>query len=265
MTAALTIENLCAGYERRPVIRELNVPALEAGTVSILTGPNGAGKSTLLRALAGLVPATGLASLDGRDLLRLDPLSRARTVGFMPQSLPGDIRLSVLDAVVSALKVSRPELSIRDAEERAAQVIQRLGILPLAMSVLGQLSGGQKQLASLAQAIVGDPKVVLLDEPASALDLHHQFNVMRTIRGLAAEGRVVVVVVHDLEMASRWADRIIVMRDGELFGSGPPAEVVTAEMLRDVYRVNARVAEGMAGAMQIAIDGIVGETTTGEA
>ncbi|MFT4162068.1 ABC transporter ATP-binding protein, partial [Shinella sp.] len=224
---------------------------------------NGAGKSTLLRAVAGFLPASGTVQLGGRDLLATRPAERARLVGFMPQALPGDVGLTVLDGVMTALKVSQPECPVGDARERAAGVLARLGILPLVLSRLGRLSGGQKQIASLAQAVVADPTLLLLDEPVSALDLRHQFHVMRTVRALAEEGRIVIVVLHDLEMASRWADHIVIMRDGRLFCAGSPREVVTPDMLRQVYRVQARVfAEDT---IRIAIDGVVQETLQREA
>lgn len=262
---ALSITDLTTGYGKRPVLAGLTLPPLPSGTLTVLTGPNGAGKSTLLRAMAGLLPARGDVLLDGRDILALDPNARASVVGFMPQTLPANSELGVLDAAIAAMKASRPDLSVRRARERATLVLGRLGILDLAMRALGRLSGGQKQMASLAQAIVADPRVLLLDEPVSALDLRHQFHVMRTIRALAAEGRIVIAVLHDLEMASRWADRIAVMRDGALFDVSDPAAVVTARMLRDVYGVDARVAPGIAGDVQIAIDGIVDEHAPGGA
>jgi len=253
---ALSIARLSAGYGKQRVIAGLTVPPLPAGTVTVLVGPNGAGKSTLLKALAGLVPARGNAMLDGRDLLALPPAQRAATVGFMPQALPGNMGLGVLDSVITALKVSQPDLPTRQARERAVRILERLGILPLALSSLDRLSGGQKQMASLAQAIVSDPSVLLLDEPVSALDLRHQFHVMRTIRALAAEGRVVVVVLHDLALASRWADRVVVLRDGSLFDAGAPADVITPAMLEEVYGVDASVMSGAEGNLHIAISDI---------
>jgi iron complex transport system ATP-binding protein len=139
--------------------------------------------------------------------------------------------------------------------------LQRLGIVKLGMSPIAHLSGGQKQMASLAQAIVTDPQLLLLDEPVSALDLRYQFQVMRTVRSLASEGRIIVMVLHDLEMASRWADWIAVMRGGELFAVGAPKDVLTARMLREVYCVNARVSGGENGVPQIVIEDIL--TATG--
>lgn len=258
MSDTLTIDTLSAGYGRRTVISGVTLSPLAAGTVTVLAGPNGAGKSTLLRAVAGFLPASGIVKLCGRDLLTAKSADRARRVGFMPQALPGDVGLTVLDGVMTALKVSQPECTVADARERAASVLDRLGILPLALSRLGRLSGGQKQIASLAQALVADPRLLLLDEPVSALDLRHQYQVMRTVRSLAEEGRIVIVVLHDLEMASRWADHIVIMRNGQLFGAGPPREVITPEMLREVYRVKARVF--VDNAIRIAIDDVVQET-----
>ncbi|WP_411034025.1 ABC transporter ATP-binding protein [Shinella sp. BYT-45] len=257
MTDALAIKALSAGYGRRPVVAGITLPSLAEGTVTVLAGPNGAGKSTLLRAVAGFLPAAGSVTLGGRDLLAAGPAARAGIVGFMPQALPGDIGLTVLDSVMTALKVSQPDCPVAKARERAAGILGRLGILPLALARLGRLSGGQKQIASLAQALVADPKLLLLDEPVSALDLRHQFRVMRTIRSLAGEGRIVIVVLHDLEMASRWADRIVVMREGGLFAAGTPREVVTPGMLRQVYGVEARVSAG--DGLRIAIEDVVEE------
>ncbi len=258
MSSALTVNALSAGYGRRPVVSGVTLPPLAAGTVTVLAGPNGAGKSTLLRAIAGFLPASGTLRLDGHDLLAMKPTARARAVGFMPQALPGDIGLTVLDSVITALKVSQPESPVGVVRERAAGTLGRLGMLPLALERLGRLSGGQKQLAGLAQAIAADPRLLLLDEPVSALDLRHQFHVMRTIRALAGEGRIVVAVLHDLEMAARWADTIAVMRDGELFSAGSPRDVVTPAMLRQVYRVEAGVAAGEV--LRIAIHDSVQET-----
>ncbi len=253
---ALTIEELSAGYGGREVIAAFSVPPLTAGTVTALAGPNGAGKSTLLKALAGLIPARGKVMLDGRNLLAMPAEQRAANIGFMPQALPSDAGLGVLDSVIAALKVARPDMPTRQVRERAVHVLERLGVLPLALSSLDRLSGGQKQMASLAQAVVCDPKVLLLDEPVSALDLRHQFHVMRTIGSLAAEGRIVAVVLHDLSLAARWADRIALMRAGALFAEGAPSQVITPAMLKDVYGVEASIVSGIEGELHIAIHDI---------
>src|SRR5690606_15656875 len=118
---------------------------------------------------------------------------------------------------------------------------ERLGIAELALRPLNQLSGGQRQMVSLAQAIVRDPRLLLLDEPTSALDLARQMRLLGELRRLAAEGRVVVAVLHDLALAAQWADRIVVLHGGAVHSDGPPATVLTPSMLAQVYRVEARV------------------------
>lgn len=136
-------------------------------------------------------------------------------------------------------------------------VIERVGIASLAMSGLDHLSGGQRQLASLAQALVRSPRVLLLDEPISALDLHYQLRVMKLVQALSRErGMIVVMVLHDLAIAARWSDRIIVLSKGKVAADGTPAEAITAEILANVYRVQGRV-ELSGTELRIAIDDIL--------
>ena len=142
----------------------------------------------------------------------------------MPQTLPQRVALTVLEAVIAALRASPLADRDRPADERATRavaVLERVGIADLALEPLDHLSGGQRQLASLAQAIVREPAVLLLDEPTSALDLRHQVVVMTLVREFAAEGRIVIVVVHDLSLAARWADQVVVLEQGRAVG--PPA------------------------------------------
>jgi iron complex transport system ATP-binding protein len=136
----------------------------------------------------------------------------------------------------------------------AVDVLAEIGIAELALRPLHALSGGQRQLASLAQAIVRRPRLLLLDEPTSALDLRHQFDVMSMVRAYVREGRIAVVVLHDLTFAARWADRIIVMKDGALNAAGPPDAAITADMLASVYGVKARVQRCERGFLQVMVD-----------
>lgn len=255
---ALTIADLAAGYRNRPVLQGLRLAPLEAGKVTALVGPNAAGKSTLLRSLAGLVPSTGAIRLGERDLNALRLAERAQYVAYMPQALPQSAELSVLEAVISALKAS-PLASFDGAgpagRRRAVGVLDRLGILDLAMEGIGRLSGGQRQLASLAQAIVRAPHLLLLDEPTSALDLRHQHDVMTIVRELAREGRIVVVVLHDLTLAASWADHLVVLDRGKVAAEGPPESALTPSILSNVYGVEARVERCSRGRLHIMVDG----------
>ena len=255
----LHVSNLCAGYRGRMVLHDFTITPLEAGKVTVLVGPNAAGKSTLLRSLAGLVPATGSLRLGGIDLMGLRLAERANHVAFMPQDLPQGAELTVLESVISALKASPLDGFGGGAQEsrlRALAALDRLGILDLASDGIGRLSGGQRQLASLAQAVVRAPRLLTLDEPTSALDLRHQYQVMHTVKALAGEGRIVVAVLHDLTLAAKWADHVIVLDQGRLAAEGPPAEAFTPEILRRVYGVATRVERCSRGGLHIAVDGL---------
>ncbi|RAI38687.1 ABC transporter ATP-binding protein [Rhodoplanes roseus] len=253
---ALTVERLSAGYPGRPVIRDLVLPPLPGGAVTALVGPNAAGKSTLLKAFAGLVKAAGRVTFGDHDLLRLPLAARADLIGFMPQSLPQGVALSVLESVIAAFEASRPgALAGADAARRAITTLDRLGIADLALDTLDRLSGGQRQLVSLAQALVREPRLLLLDEPTSALDLRHQVTVMEAVRALAAEGRIVVVVLHDLNLAARWADRVVVLDHGRAVAVGTPAQALTSATLADVWGVAARITLGPNGVPHVVVEG----------
>lgn len=251
----LEVKDVSVSYGRRPVLKALTLPCLRAGEVTVLAGPNAAGKSTLLRAIAQLAPHRGNVLLDGEDLARLSGPARAGRVGFMPQNLPSGAALMVLETVVTALRAGGGEAWAKEAEQRAMAVLERLGIAALALEPLDQLSGGQRQMVSLAQAIVRDPRLLLLDEPTSALDLARQVRLLSELRRIAAEGRVVLAVLHDLALAARWADRIAILHKGGLHSFGSPAEVLTPEMLAEVYRVEARVEFCSRGNLMVQIDG----------
>ncbi|WP_315832893.1 ABC transporter ATP-binding protein [Bradyrhizobium prioriisuperbiae] len=251
-TIDLTVESLSTGYPGRPIIGNLSLGPIRPGEIAAIVGPNAAGKSTLLRALAGLLPATGQARLAGKNILPLPARVRAEMIGFMPQSLPQTTDLTVLEAMLSALHLARP--SPHDPLAHAIDTLAQVGIADIALQPLHTFSGGQRQLASLAQSIVRRPQLLLLDEPTSALDLGHQFDVMRLVRNYVGDDRIAIVVLHDLAFAARWADNIIMMERGALKIAGPPEVAITPEMLARVYGVEARVERYARGALQVIVD-----------
>ncbi|HCW18125.1 MULTISPECIES: ABC transporter ATP-binding protein [Achromobacter] len=256
--AVLDIHGLTAGYGRGDVLHALSIPALAAGQVTALLGPNGSGKSTLLKALAGLVRARdGSVLLDGHDMTRLGVGERARHMVYLPQSLPAAVHLRVFESVLVAANASRDGLPAGAGMADIERLLDRLGIGHLALHYLDALSGGQKQLVGLAQALIRHPRVLLLDEPLSALDLNYQFHVMRLLKQETREhGLISVIVLHDLNVALQHADRAVMIQAGRLHAEGAPADVITPASLAAVYGVQGRVEACSRGRRQVLIDGL---------
>jgi iron complex transport system ATP-binding protein len=260
----LSEDGLCldihsVGYRHRPVIENLSLSGIRHGEILALVGPNGAGKSTLLRGMAGLLKVEGAVRLDGQELQAMSQTDLARVVTYMPQSLPQNVSFTVFESILSALRAGGPQVSgsSQEVQQRAVAVLRRLDILDLALSPLDQLSGGQRQLVSLAQSLVRKPRVLLLDEPTSALDMNYQLRVMGHVRDIAHEtAMVVVVVLHDLTLACRWAHRVAVLHRGRLVAAGRPEEAITTQVLRDVYAVEAHVGIDRQGYMSISVEGL---------
>lgn len=254
--SGLSLRGFGAGYHKRQIIRDLNISHLPRGKVTILLGPNGSGKSTLLRAMAGLNKAEGELLLDGEDLLRQPFAKRAEQVVYLPQSLPAGVHLHVLESIIVAQRASG---GLHSAAKQAEvmSLLRQLGIEHLALHYLDQLSGGQKQLVGLAQSLIRQPSLLLLDEPLSALDLNYQFHVMDLVkRETRSRNIVTVVVVHDINIALRHGDHVLILKQGELVANGVPGEVITPESLAHVYGVRGRVEPCSQGMKQVIIDGL---------
>jgi iron complex transport system ATP-binding protein len=266
--SGLHIHDLSVNYGKRAVLVSLDAGPLPRGQVTALLGPNGSGKSTLLRTLAGLTKASsGSLSLDGETLALSAVSARSHSVVYLPQALPAGVRLQVLESVLVAARATwdmslqtRGKAHANDIEHAHA-VLQRLGIEALAARSLDELSGGQRQLVGIAQALVREPQVLLLDEPLSALDLNHQFHVMQVLREVTRErGIVTVVVLHDINVAMRACDRAMLLHDGRIVHFGPPQAVVTAASLARVFGVIARIEPCSRGHHQVLIDGLADRT-----
>jgi len=219
--------------------------AVDPARITALVGPNGSGKSTLLKGLSGqLEPSAGRTVLDGRAVATYDDTELARRLGMLHQETDGVERLPVEELVAHGRYpyrgfLERPSEADVDAVERALSLtgIERLRDRPLA-----DLSGGQRRLAWLAMVLAQDTDVLLLDEPTTFLDLRHQLAVMDVVRGLRDDaGTTIVVVLHDIEQAARYADEMVVLSDGVVAARGPPAEIVTADLLADVFGIEATV------------------------
>ncbi|MFB5643196.1 ABC transporter ATP-binding protein [Kluyvera ascorbata] len=255
MMDGLSIRDLHTGYGKKKIIDGLTTPLLPRGKITALLGPNGSGKSTLLRALADLNPAQGVLSLNGVDLMTLIPAKRAQKVVYLPQSLPAGVHLHALESVIVARRASGYHQG--NAEQEAYAILEKLGVAHLAMHFLDQLSGGQKQLIGLAQSLVRQPDLLLLDEPLSALDLNYQFHVMDIVaRETRLRNIVTVVVIHDINIALRHAEYAVMMKNGALVASGVPDEVVIPQNLATVYGVRGRVEHCSQGLPHVVVDGL---------
>jgi len=256
----LELNHLRVAYGARDIIADLSITALQPGQIVALLGPNGSGKSTLLKAVAGLLPLRhGRVTLHGRDLTRAKFEERARHVVYLPQSLPAAAQLRVFESVLVAANASPfGGQASTDDVTRVNDILQRIGIHHLAMRPLAHLSGGQRQLVGLAQAMIRRPRLLLLDEPLSALDLNFQFHVMDLLaQETRAHALVTVVVLHDLNIALRHADQALLLRAGQLIAQGGPAEVITPASLDAVYGVRGRIETCSHGMPTMMIDGLV--------
>ncbi|WP_226022124.1 ABC transporter ATP-binding protein [Halomicrobium salinisoli] len=215
------------------------------GAVTALVGPNGSGKSTLLKALSDhLEPAEGTVTLDGESIQSYGQSELARRLGVLSQERESPGSLTVEDLAYHGRYPHRGFFdNVGEADHRAVErALELAGVEHLRDAELGQLSGGQKQLAWIAMVLAQDTDVLLLDEPTTFLDLHHQFTVLETIRQLnEAEDVTVGVVLHDVAQAARFADYLVALRDGQLYDWGPPEDVVTEQLLADVFGVEAEV------------------------
>jgi iron complex transport system ATP-binding protein len=246
-----------AGYRRRDVLRDIALKPIPAGSLVSVIGPNAAGKSTLLKAIAGLVRASGEIVLDGRKLDDLSFAERVRHVAYLPQSLPQTTTLIAYEAVFSAVRASRPEIGRAVSEAAVERVFDELAMRDLALRPLNEMSGGQRQMVGLAQIMVRTPQLLLLDEPTSALDLHWQVDVVSAVRRAAQHsGAVALVAMHDINLAIRACDHIIVLADGKILADGPPEAVLDSQLLRRAFGVEARVEICSRGRPMVLIDGV---------
>lgn len=236
----IRVENLRVVLGGRPVLEGVSL-TVAAGEIVALLGPNGAGKSTLVRAVAGLVPSRGR--------IALGPDGRGCRLAFMPQENAAPRGLSVLEVVLLG-RLRRLGFAVGPADlEAAGRALAAVGLEPLAGREAATLSGGQRQMAYLAQALAAEPEAVLLDEPLSALDLRHALEVADLLRRLVRERRLAcLVVLHDLNAAARMADRLVLVRDGRILAEGPAASILRPPNLAALYGVEAALLDGPDGA-----------------
>ena len=243
----IAFTSVSANMGQQPALRDVSVEA-GAGEVVALTGPNGAGKSTLLKVAAGLItPAAGDVLVGGALLTDMPYAERARHIAWLPQVRPVAWNLFAEDLVALGLGVRSANGYDRLApagRQRVDAALAQMSAGHLKGRRVQSLSGGEAARLHMARVLVSDAKLLLLDEPAAALDIEHQLALMDVLAGEAGAGRTVLVAIHDLDLAARFCSRIVVMHEGRVEADGPPEQALSAEVLDRVFRVR-RTAGGM--------------------
>lgn len=247
MVAGLAIDSLSFAYKNTPALRSVCFEAAPS-QITALVGPNAAGKSTLLKCIAGMLRGTGTVRLADFLLSECKRETLFRTVAYLPQDVIPAAVLTVYEAILLARQTDG-SWHVRDGDLAAVlEIMRRLELEDMALRYLNELSGGQRQLVGVAQALVREPAVLLMDEPTSNLDLQHQMEVLDCVRqATLKQGLVTIIAIHDLNLAARYADSFVVLCSGDVYSIGSPAETLTPTMLRDVYGIEAETWRGPDG------------------
>ncbi|WP_404949199.1 ABC transporter ATP-binding protein [Streptomyces sp. ARC14] len=242
----LTAEDLTLGYGDRTVVSSLDL-AVPPGAITVIVGANASGKSTLLRSMSRLLaPREGRVVLDGKEVHRLPAKELARTLGLLPQSPVAPEGITVSDLVGRGRHPHQSLFSRWNEKDDAAvaSALEATATEPLADRAVDELSGGQRQRVWIAMALAQQTDLLLLDEPTTFLDASHQIEVLDLLTDLnRSRGTTIVMVLHDLNLAARYADHLIALADGTLHAAGTPAEVLTEETVRAVFGLESRVVE----------------------
>ena len=235
----IVIQDLSFRYRSVPVLQGLSFN-VGKGKVLGLLGPNGSGKSTLIKCINQILRPKGRVVMDGDDIHNMAICDVARRMGYVPQSETMGMSMTVFDAVLMGRRVHMGWKPASRDLEVVSRVLEEMKIDTIAMEDIWELSGGQRQKVFIARALAQEPEVLLLDEPTSSLDLRHQLDAMETIRSLVQRSGIsVVMAIHDINLAARYADTVAMIRKGSIYGIGTPRELFTPRAIREVYGVEA--------------------------
>ena len=241
----VTIKGLSFSFASSKILDDLSLVVEDSEVVSLI-GPNGSGKTTLLKCIDGILKPKGSVLLDGgKDLRTLGRQEVARLIGYVPQSSSGIMGATVFDVVLMGRK---PHMGWRigdDDMNKVIEVMKLFHVEQFALRDFNELSGGQKQRVLIARALAQEPGVLLLDEPTASLDLKHQLGVLEAVRSLIKKTSIsAIMAIHDLNLAARYSDKLVMLKDGKIHATGDPWELLTRENVRTVFDVDAEVMSG---------------------
>ena len=244
----LEIRGVSFDYNSRPVLKDVKIEVKEGEMVSLL-GPNGSGKTTLLRCIDGMLkPKRGGISIDGKDVREMKKNDLAKLLGYVPQRAVNVLPCSVFDAVMIGRRPYVGWGSGKKDREVVFEILKLMGLEDMTLRSFDGISGGEMQKVLIAKALAQEPEILLLDEPTSNLDLRHQLDVLKIIGEIVKEEKVsALMAMHDLNLASRFSDRIVLLKEGKVYDVGDPKSVITPESIRSVYGVEAIVEENDGG------------------
>lgn len=251
----IATQSLTAGYAADEVIKSLDL-SLPAGSITAVIGPNGAGKSSLLKALARKIKTSkGAVLLDGISIASLSKAELAQKVGLLGTMPAARANETVFELVARSAMVSQEISRVSPRLNKdIIEIIERTGLAQVKDKKIGELSSGAKQVALIAAALVKNPEVLLLDEPTNSLDYSHQLQVINLLSSLKRErGMTIVAVIHDLNLAARFADQVVILKDGKVLAQGQAKEVVTPNNLASAFHILARVIEDPVGKTPLVI------------
>lgn len=240
----IEVHNLTFGYsahEDGQILKGVDFTA-KTGKLTALIGTNGAGKSTLLKTIMGILKGKGDVAINGKSVADYSNKDFSSTVSYLSQDNDCKVNLTVFEVVMLG-RMGSMSFRVSDEDIQATQeVLERLNLQRFASRSIMELSGGQRQLVFMAQALVKEPKILILDEPTSALDLHKQFDLLTLLKNLTQEHDfTTLVTLHHLDLAAMFADEIIVLKEGRVYAQGTPQDIFTESMMEDVYRIKTKI------------------------
>lgn len=252
---SLIINKLRLAHGKHILFDDISLPPIKAGTLVAVLGPNGVGKSSLVKSLAGVHSYTGQVRLHDIELSSSTQHERLKHLGYVPQTLPQASSLLAYEVVMSSAQSLSGKKSHTQIDANVERAFATLGMSTLAMMPMHKLSGGQKQMVALAQALVRQPSLYLLDEPTSALDLNWQIRVLEAVRSEVTQKQSIgLLISHDINLALRYCDQVVLLAHGELLSVGDPITCLTVENLRRAYRVEARIEQCSKGYPIVLVD-----------